>query len=457
MVESGDRLDSLRPDGDCPPSTLFLLVCDDESPQPVEVFARLEREGFHPEECELPWGPGPSFKGAVWQTSVQIARDSYYSIACLLREDHFRPWEWSDARWSSIDEFEQARAAKWVIALETYLRPENPTQSYHLQLQVAAACSSGLSVACYDENSTLLRSTLTLDQLAQCPVPPAPTELFQTHVEVMGSRAWIHTHGLRRFDLPELELFRLRADDVQEGRTAIRWLSSYLLGEHLPSLGGIVEFGDGISTELRSLEQVFDRHPLIEASGPEDRDESHLGWRCVLLDPEIWEMNAQSVEPRRLLSRLRRDPVFWLSQTESARRARLARERFALAAMAFFSQRYREIDFLVKVAMPASLDLERRDEILRSADHDERASCEHMWFEVKRIDRHIITGELTNSPIFASYLKKNETYKFNYKLVSHFEITIDGYTYSPENITELDLVALRTSWKLEFLQSTKLT
>ncbi|MCI0650771.1 MAG: hypothetical protein L0Z55_02685 [Planctomycetes bacterium] len=433
-----------RPDGDTPPSTLFLLCPGADPPQWIEVAERLRAIGMP--ATASPDSPDSSEMDdesmVVWSATIEFAgAPNPYLVLLEKREESFMPWEWCDARWGSQEEFDEAQSARWNLVLESVLDPAHPNESYHKQLRIAAALCEGLAAACYDANSMMLRSATTLRELAACQEAPAPSELF--HIDYMseGERVWIHSHGLRRFDLPELEIFEVPSERAVVAVDAMQWLAAYVLGERIPSMGCVVEFGDGIVTRLRPVQEMISLHSPELLGGTADHDEFHEGWRLALTDAD---QGPRNLAPVRLLEAVGGDAVFWLSEYESDRRARLARERFGVAATLFYSTRFREREFLVKIGVPA--DERRTDytQLLAEGEIPKDASREPMWFRVLSVARGRLQGKLIDRPLHATFLSEGETYKLQTSQVSDYEIRLDDHLYTPENITEAELVTLRT-------------
>lgn len=430
--------DPVRPDGEIHPCSLILFCGDHTPPQPVEIVSRLEAAGLPVVESDA----GPTVEGTdvIWGCALKLDdADTPCLFFTTRRDDDYTPWEWAPVGWASREEFEQTRASRWLLHIETLAEPGNPTAAYHRLLRIAAAASEGLATACFDMQAYSLRSATTLRELARCEAPPAPSELFAIQYVVDGERGWMHTHGLRRFDLPDLEILAVPPGRASEGHTLLTWLVAYLLHENVPNEGCEVAFGADLATRLKPATDAAGALPADAPGGTESRDEEHAGWRLAVLDAE-----GDAPCPVRLLEKISEDPVFWLSDEESLRRAQLARERFGLAAAVWLGRNGRDKRFGVKVGVPADEQETDFSDRLDLEDLPEDASREHMWFTVKSVTGGAIEGVLDNRPMFATYMRLGETYRLPVAQVSGFALFVDGAQYTPENITELDLVTWRT-------------
>ncbi|MCC6466374.1 MAG: hypothetical protein IT463_13630 [Planctomycetes bacterium] len=437
-----DAPDDPRPDDDeVHPSSLALLCVTREPPQPVEVLARLERAGFLPQE--LTEGPAAEGEAIVWSRAVQLAGGGTpWLLFCTRRDPQFTPWEWSNARWRSREEFEQTRGCRWVVFIETlYDDDHDPNEAYHRHLRVAEAAGEGLASACFDVQSLCFRSLTTLHELARCEVPPAPEQLFQVHV--VGDEngpAWLHTHGLRRFDLPDLELLQVPRERTDDAHTALCWLTAYILHDYIPSAGCDVAFGVNIETRLKPLPAAADQLPADTPGTGADRDADHGGWRLALTDLAPAETSLCPT----LLQQVQGDPIFWLSTEENDRRARLARARFGLAAAAFLSTQFEERHLAVKIGVPADSEGTNHQALLAAGEVPEGLNREHMWFTVLALRGKFVRGRLDNTPVYATYLAEGGEYDLPLSLLSGFTLRVDSQSYDPATITELDIVTLRT-------------
>jgi hypothetical protein len=434
-----------RPDDDEVHASSLGLLCEGaEAPQPYDIEARLNAEGL--DMRDMPDGPNAEGEDVVWSRAFYSqALDSPWLVFCARRDEEFTPWEWSPARWRDEEEFAAARRSRWLLGVETIYDPdEDAACAYHNHLRVAAALGDGLAVACADMQSLSLRSMTTLRQLADCEVEPAPDELYQIHaVTDDNGHCWMHTHGLRRFDLPELDLLRVPNAQSDTAATILQWLVGMLLEEHIPNRGRVVEFGEGLKSSLVPLERVLKRLKPDELGGAREREApDHAGWRMAVVD--AGRGGTARVAPARLLEAAARNAVYWSSSLESERRARLARARFGHAAAAYYSTQFAHKHMSVKIGIPADERGRNHEHLLDAAHLPRGIHREHMWFTVQRIEGGTVEGVLENRPVYARWMSAGKVYRLPLTQLSGFQLVLDGQVYDPVTIAELDLVTLHT-------------
>ena len=424
------------PEGAEHPSSFALLCSSPEPPQPFEVMQRLEDDGYKPEVLSE---DAPA--NAIWARHIKVEGDLRpVQIFCLPRDDDFTPWDWTPARWRDEEEFDLARRSRWMLLVRMNYEPDDePNEHFHDHLRLADTIAEGLATACIDMNSFILRSKTTLHELAVCKVAPAPEEMYQVHESMRDDMYWLHTRGLKRFSMPELELIGVPRAALHDALTAFQWLIAYILPVYIPEEGLEFSFGAEVTINLAPIEGVIEQLPADALGGRNDRERTGIdGWRMVVCD----EPDPYSIES--FLESVRGDPIFWLSDEESSRRAHLAKVRFGHAAAAWYSTQYATRRMAVKLGVPFNdecddLSANLNDEVLPSG-----ASREHMWFELQSIEGKALVAKLESEPVYATYLKKGDTYHLPIHQLSEFNLTLDGQAYSPATITELDQVTLRT-------------
>ncbi|MCA8915450.1 MAG: DUF2314 domain-containing protein [Planctomycetes bacterium] len=431
-----DENDQPLPEGAEQPSTFALLCNSPEPPQPFEVLQRLTDAGY---KAEVISEDAPDT--AVWARHLKIDNDARpVQVCCLPRDEEFTPWEWTPARWRDEEEYELARRSRWMLLVRMHYEPDDePNEHFHAHLKLADVIADGLATACIDMNSFILRSKTTLHELAACKVAPAPEEMYQVHESPGGDIYWLHTRGLKRFSMPELELIGVPRESLHDALTAFQWLIAYILPVYIPEQGLDFSFGAEVAIRLAPLEDVLKQMDRSALGGRDDRKRTGLeGWRMVVCD------QAKPVGIQGFLKSVQGDPIFWLSDEESARRAHLARVRFGHAAAAWYSSQYAHRRMAVKLGVPFNDNCDDLSASLNEEELPEGASREHMWFELQAIEGKSLVAKLESEPVYATYLKKGDTYHLPIHQLSEFNLTLDGQTYSPATIAELDQVTLRT-------------
>ncbi|MBI4613392.1 MAG: DUF4026 domain-containing protein [Planctomycetes bacterium] len=415
--------------GKCP-SRLALYWRGEEPPMEYEVANRLGTSGYRGEETEFEEDPG-----VLWAQAVRL-------------EDHSMPFfVWAEGRpsedplllynrvrWRDESELDAARSARWMIYVETLLEREDPVRSYQRQLSVAAALADDLVVACLDVSSFTLRSNLSLRELASSPAPPRPDALYTIHLVYNGDEeAWLHTHGLARAGAPELDILGVGRGQARVAGEVLQALSAQLLdaGAQVEETGGVHVFGHDLAVQLVPWRDAVEELSPGALGGARDRqDEFHGGFRFVCGEATGNALDGSFVPLAPTLERMAGNPVVYVTHAETRRMEILARERWPLAAMAFFSLEPHDRRLLVKLGY--------------RVDGGKETDREHLWFEVLTIGKGTVEAKLLNEPYHIGRMKADEVGGHDLALLTDFTLSTPQGTFTPETIGEFGELDLFT-------------
>jgi hypothetical protein len=294
------------------------------------------------------------------------------------------------------DERERARQSRWVVTVRSVLDGDDPLRWFH---ELVRLCCAFLpeAPAAYDPCSMTMLSATRLRRIAQSRVPPPPRTLYAIHAvpperDAADPTCWIHTHGLARTQIPELDLVGVPPELIMAGATMIQMVVGVLVGRGVRDGAQEIEFGHECRVGFRSWQDVVRRLPRRANGGSRDRERSgseHAGRRIVLgrfatrRTGEVWRT------PLDLLQRVQRPGFTALRTTrETAREAERARESWPEFAMLFVRRRRPDWRFLAKIGIECP------------AEAGVPAEREHMWFEVEEIQKGRIRGVLLDEPLF---------------------------------------------------------
>lgn len=303
--------------------------------------------------------------------------------------------------------------AQYGLAVEMEFG-SNPLTSYHLQLKLIHTMLPEV-LAVIDDSSEKILSGRWVSLAAQSQVPPAPRYLY-TAQAVSGeedSCVWLHTHGLNRCGHPELEVLNSTRDNYQQHYNVLETLANRLLEEpkpleyKAPFFLAYVASGIPLIVTLVYWEEAVELYPEDMLGGKEDRQESHNQDTCVVF---VYP-SQESLEERRFSSLsiydelLQDNPIFMISNEETARMRALAVERIS-----YFFEAFGKKDYKLLVKLGLLVDQEH------STQENDR---EHIWFEVLDISGGRIRARLTQEPYYIKGLH-------------------EGYegTYGPEDVTD---------------------
>lgn len=330
-------------------------------------------------------------------------------------------------------------------ALNVYMKFEgNPKKCYHLQLKLIYAMIPEMVALC-DESAERMLNKKWVELAVKSNVLPAPISLYTVQAVYDENEVWLHTHGLCRCNLHEIEILGSNKDD---SRTHYDLISNYacrLLDEKNPTLE---DEGNQNGEETIHLGVFYDDKPIVATSkkwinslkyypkdilgGIEDRKDSHNSKTNILFlygSEEDFNKNYLR-KPSEFTEKLENNPIFYLSNEETARMSSLARERFSyVERMLKEKQNCKDIGIIIK------LGLETIDEDV-NLDSENR---EHIWFEALSMEGDSFKARLTQEPYNIPNLHEGDEGIYSIDYVSDWMIHTENGVISPETVYLLDL------------------
>ncbi|MEB3073565.1 DUF4026 domain-containing protein [Parvimonas sp. C2] len=342
-------------------------------------------------------------------------------------------------------EEEKEEILKVNKALNVYMKfSGNPKKCYHLQLKLIYAMIPEIVALC-DESAERMLNKKWVELAVKSNVLPAPISLYTVQAVYDENEVWLHTHGLCRCNLHEIEFLDSNKDD---SRTHYDLISNYacrLLDENNP-----VEEDDGneIGEETINMGVFYDGEPIVATSkkwinalkyypkdilgGIEDRKDSHNSKTNILfLYGSEEDFNKKRLrKPSEFTEKLENNPIFYLSNEETARMSSLARERFSyVERMLKEKQDGKDIGIIIK------LGLETVDEE-GNLDSENR---EHIWFEALSMEGDSFKARLTQEPYNIPNLHEGDEGIYSIDYVSDWRIHTENGVITPETVYLLDL------------------
>lgn len=307
---------------------------------------------------------------------------------------------------------EAVQAAQFGLAVELEFG-KNPLISYHLQLKLIYTLLPDV-LAVLDDSSEKILSGRWVTLAAQSMIPPSPRYLF-TAQAVSGEDdcVWLHTHGLNRCGLPELEVLNSNKETYQTHYNTLETLANRLLeDESVPEYGepyflAYVAQNIPLVITLIAWEDAVSCYPEDMLGGKNDREDGHNEDTCAIFvyptqkSAEEGQYSSLAVYDEMLQD----NPIYMLSTSETKRMKALAAERMEFLFQAFSDKRNH---VLIKLGLLV-------DEPYRTDSNDR----EHIWFEMMGLKDGRITAKLTQEPYYIAGIH-------------------EGYvgTYGPEDITD---------------------
>ena len=282
-------------------------------------------------------------------------------------------------------------------------------QCFHDQLKIMDVLFPEL-LAVLDCPSEKLLSGKWVALAAKSSVLPAPRYLFTVQaISDGGDEVWLHTHGLKRCGLYELEILNSNKEffNVFIGQAA----------------------GKQLTLTAVDWKEALDHYPDVTLGTEEDRDDGvHSEDTCVLMIYKNERAEEQKIyTPVDDFNQfLGQNPMFYFSTEETKRMSALARERLPYMIKAFENK---ENAIIAKIGL--TIDKEHWS-------HEDKPEKEHIWFEIKDIKDGSVTGELTQEPYYVSGMKQGDTGTYPFSDITDWLIFTKENRVSPDDAYLLD-------------------
>ena len=258
--------------------------------------------------------------------------------------------------------------------------------AYQLQLKIAVAMIPGF-LGLVDESAEKLLCYDWVKMAAESKVLPSVISLFsiQAVYDEKTGEVWLHTHGLARCGVTELEILQTDREHYNEHSYVINTLADRLLSNDIKdntAYIGRFTNGDPIVTVLVSWTEGLHEYKNLKFGGADDRKEEHNGDTSLIFfyRSEEDEKNHHLVKVSELKDIWGDNPLFFISDEETERMSQLARERFEYLKM---HEGKKDWHILIKVGLKVGTD---------------EVDREHIWFELKGFEGDSFRAELTQEP-----------------------------------------------------------
>jgi hypothetical protein len=269
-------------------------------------------------------------------------------------------------------------------------------------------------LAVYDDNALVVRAGKQIRELSRSSIPPRPATLYAIHEMEGKSGIWLHTHGLPRLGLPEVELLGLEASDVQEGYDLIDAVVDVVFGGGEPDPDGVVTVGEELEVRLVPLKDAIPVLPAEVVSSRTEHDveeDDHRDPRLAILSRD------RNDTPHEVIERLRNDAVLFKSREETDRQRQLAIERFGVFGQLFAIRRHEGWRFHAKLGFAREGDPRVR---------------EHLWFEVRELKPGELRGVCLNEPVEGVKIHEGDEGWFKLEHLTDWLVVAPEGTFDPE-------------------------
>lgn len=359
------------------------------------------------------------YQGTAYQFAIY---PEPYEIPEMFRIQHF---------FADLDVEEIGKQKMGIMVAMDYA--ENPLESYHLQLKIINTLFPE-TLAVLDYSAEKLLSGTWLAFAAKSKIPPAPRYLFTAQAVYTGKDVWLHTHGLNRCGIMELEVLGSTKDTYQSHYQVLEAMASRLIdepealdNEGVMYVGRLCNNQPLMATWVPWQQAVSMMKKDVMGSsrdrGGEQGHDGYTGSIYVYLSPDDMD-NKKYSHLSVYDDLLDKNPMYMFTNEETDRLRRLAIERVDYMKKAF-SDGAKAV--LIKVGL--KVDEEHRTET------NER---EHIWFELKNVEENTFTAKLTQEPYMVSGMHEGDMGTYPYEDVTDWLIFTENNRISPDDIYLLE-------------------
>ncbi len=264
----------------------------------------------------------------------------------------------------------------------------NAKKCYHLHLKLAVAMVPEM-LAVLDESAEKVIPAKWVEMAAASHVAPSSKDLFTVQaIAGKDGKVWLHTHGLCRCNVTELEILESDQENYQNHYNLLCTYAMFLLDREEPFnprvdgayIGRLIN-GYPVVATCRSWTQGIFEYKHLKMGGLDDRKEGHNSKTSI-----VFLYTSEEDEKNGVLNKVSiydelwgDNPLFFYSDEETFRMKDLAMERFGYVEKCSKDENNH---ILIKVGLPLK----------------EEGRFEHIWFELLEVKGGKFKGRLTQEP-----------------------------------------------------------
>ncbi len=302
---------------------------------------------------------------------------------------------------------------------------QNAKKSYHLQLKLALAMVPNM-LGIMDESAEKMLPTAWVKMTANSKILPGANTLYNVQaVSNDEGETWLHTHGLCRCGLTELEILKSDQKNYNNHYNLISTLASYLLDKKEEYQGsayiGLLVNRQPVVATYVSWTQGLKEYQQLKLGNIEDRQNGHNSKTSIifLYKNEKDEKNKTLTEVSEFNDLWGENPIFFISNEETERMKQLAIEKFDYVKKAFQNK---ENNIIIKIGLPI----------------DNENNFEHIWFELIELNEDQFKAKLLQEPYDVKDIHEGDERTFTVNDITNWLIYTPSFTIQPESVYLLE-------------------
>lgn len=299
---------------------------------------------------------------------------------------------------------------------------------YQLELKLAITMVPDY-LGVLDESAEKMLAAKWIHSLTSSNVLPSSKYLYSIQaVTNSKNKIWLHTHGLNRCGLPELEILDSNQEQSQNHYNLINTYAMYLLDKpekinpnYIGTYIGRLINDKPIVLTCAPWTESIKEYKKLDLGGIKDRTHSHNGKTSL-----IFLYQSEEDEKNKKLSKVStyndlwgKNPLLFFSDAETKRMKDLAIERFNYVKEYF---KNKENDILIKVGLYS-----KKEE-----------KYEHVWFELLEIKGNKFKAKLTQEPYYFDDIHEGYEAWFTKEDITDWLIYTKNFCANPDNVFLLE-------------------
>lgn len=319
----------------------------------------------------------------------------------------------------SQEEKEKLKEARWALTIAMKFNKDSK-KSYHLQLKLATSMVPN-AIGIMDESAEKMLSGRWAKMTANSNVTPGADDLYSVQaVQDKNGEVWLHTHGLCRCGITELEILQSNNESYNYHYNIITTFASYLIDKKEEFRGsayiGMLSNKQPIVVTCESWTKGLKEYKNLELGNVKDRKKGHNSKTSIIFiyKNEEDEKNKKLTKVSEFNELWGDNPIFFISNEETARMKALAMERFDIVKE---EANKTENKICIKIGLPVGGDNE----------------FEHIWFELIEFEEDRFKAKLLQKPYNVKMREGTEDW-YTVDDVTDWVIYTSDFAINPSNV-----------------------
>ena len=303
---------------------------------------------------------------------------------------------------------------------------DNIKEKYQVQIKIATNIVDKI-YGILDESAEKAIPPKLAYMLSNSKTLPGADDMYsiQAIVDNENNKIWLHTHGLLRYGIPELEILESNLENYNSHYNVISSLADTLINKGIKEDNkyfiGYVNDKTPLIVSLIPWFEGLKKYNDIDLGGPKDRMVEHNSKYSIIFTYDSEEdLENDKYSFMSIYDGLWEDePVFLFTTEETKRMSELAQEKFYLVRKYFNED---DSNIIIKIGV--------------KTDND---SSEHMWFELLELnDDNTFKAKLISTPYNVSSMKEGDTGTYSVNDITDWIIYVNDTGYSPDRSYLID-------------------